>query len=37
MMVLVVNFFRIFDIIIFCVVVPILDLVHDVKAIHSLC
>ena len=36
-MVLVVNFFRIFEIIFFCFVVAIFDLVHDVEAIHGLC
>ena len=36
-MVLVVNFFRIFEIIIFLFVVAIFDLVHDVEAIYGLC
>ena len=36
-MVLVVNFFRIFDFFFFCFVVATKDLVHDVEAIHSLC
>ena len=31
-----VNFFRIFEIIIFCFVVAMSDLVHDVEAIHGL-
>ena len=34
---LVVIFFRIFGIIIFCFVVAIFDLGHDVEAIHGLC
>ena len=36
-MVLVDNFFRIFQIIIFCFVADMCDLVHDVEAIHWLC
>ena len=36
-MVYVVIFFRIFEIIIFCFVVDIYDLVHYVEAMHSLC
>ena len=36
-MVLVDNFFRIFQIIIFCFVADICDLVHDVEAIHGQC
>ena len=36
-MVLVDNFFQIFQIIIFCFVVTIFDLVQDVEAIHDLC
>ena len=36
-MVLVVNFFRIFEIIIFFLVVAICDLVHDVEAMYGLC
>ena len=36
-MVLVVFFSYIFEIIIFCLVVAIFDLVHDVDAIHGLC
>ena len=35
-MISVVNFFRIFDIIIFCFVVAICDLVHDVETIFHL-
>ena len=31
-----VNFFRIFEIIIFCFVVAICDLVHDVETIYHL-
>ena len=31
------QFFRIFEIIIFCFVVALYDLVHDVEAIHDLC
>ena len=34
--ILVVNFFRIFDIIIFCFVVAICDLVHSVEAMYGL-
>ena len=30
------NFFRIFEIIIFCLVVAIYDLVHDVEAMYCL-
>ena len=37
MMVLVDNFFRIFQIIIFCFVVDICDLEHEVEAINGLC
>ena len=36
MMISVVNFFRIFDIIIFCFVFAIFDLVHDVEAMYGL-
>ena len=35
--VLVVNFFRIFLIKLFCFVVAICELVHDVEPIHGLC
>ena len=35
-MISVVNYFRIFEIIIFCFVVAICDLVHDVEAIFHL-
>ena len=35
--VLVDNFFRIFQIIIFCFVADICNTVHDVEAIHDLC
>ena len=31
------GFFRIFEIIIFCFVVAMCDLVHDVEAKHSIC
>ena len=31
------QFFRVFEIIIFCFVVAIFDLVHDVAAIHCIC
>ena len=37
MMVLVVIFFRVFEIIIFCFVVAVCDLVHDVEIRHGLC
>ena len=33
---LVVNFFRTFEFIIFCIVVAIFDLVQDAKAMHDL-
>ena len=32
-----VKHFRIFEIIIFCIVVAILNLLHDVESIHSTC
>ena len=32
-----VNFFRVFEIIFVCFVVPISDLVHNVEVIHGLC
>ena len=35
-MISVVNFFHIFEIIIFCFVVAICDLVHTVEAMHGL-
>ena len=31
------QFFRIFEIIIFCFVVAMCDIMHDVDAIHGLC
>ena len=35
-MISVVNYFRIFDIIIFCFVVAVCDLVHDVESMYGL-